>query len=131
MNTEITRRNDRDPTGHDDGARTPAARPPVDVHEDAGGITLKADLPGVAREGLELNVEGDTLTLEARAEVPVPAELRSVYAEARAARFRRSFVLSDELDSSAVDASLHNGVLTLRIPRRAEAQPRRIEVRGG
>lgn len=105
-----------------------ALTPPVDVIEDADGITLYADLPGVGRDRLELQVEADTLTIEAEADLPVPEGLASQHTEVGLARFRRVFTLSKELDTEKVSAELSQGVLTLRIPKAAHAQPRRISV---
>lgn len=110
---------------------TPALVPLVDVTEDDAGITLVADLPGATRETLSLNVDGDTLTIEAPISLEEPGELRAVYAEVRSGRYRRSFTLSRELDSGRIEASLRDGVLTLRLPKLEEARPRRIEVRAG
>jgi HSP20 family molecular chaperone IbpA len=103
--------------------------PPVDVVEDADGIVLYADLPGVPRDKLHLQVESDTLTIEAESDLAVPEELASQHTEVGLARFRRVFTLSKELDTEKVSAELSQGVLTLRIPRAAHAQPRRIAVR--
>lgn len=102
--------------------------PPVDVVEDANGITLYADLPGVPRDKLDLRVESDTLTIEAEADLNVPNDLASSHTEVGLARFRRVFTLSKELDTERVSAELTQGVLTLRIPKAQHAQPRRIEV---
>jgi HSP20 family protein len=102
--------------------------PPVDVIEDANGITLYADLPGVSRDKLHLQVESDTLTIEAQADLSVPEGLTSSHTEVGLARFRRVFTLSKELDTERVSAELAQGVLTLRIPKAQHAQPRRIEV---
>jgi HSP20 family molecular chaperone IbpA len=109
----------------------PAARPAVDVFEDETGITLLADMPGVPKDQLELKVEGDELTIEGSVESSTPEGLEAVYAEVRVPRFRRSFTLSRELDSARIDASLKDGVLTLRIPKQSHAQPRRIAVSAG
>jgi len=103
--------------------------PPVDVVEDAGGITLYADLPGVDRDRLRLQVEAGTLTIEAEADLQVPPELLASHTEVGQPRFRRVFTLSKELDTEKVSAELAQGVLTLRIPKAAHAQPKRIEVR--
>lgn len=108
-----------------------AVLPAVDVYEDESGITLLADMPGVPREQLELKVEGDTLSIEGTMRALTPEGLEAVYAELRVPRYRRSFTLSRELDSAHVDASLKDGVLTLRIPKQAHAQPRRIAVQAG
>ena len=106
----------------------PAVLPVVDVYEDAAGITLLADMPGVPRDQLELKVEGDALLIEGAVQRPTPDGLEAVYAEVRVPRYRRSFTLSRELDSARIDAKLKDGVLTLRIPKQAHAQPRRIAV---
>ncbi|HEU5295102.1 MAG TPA: Hsp20/alpha crystallin family protein [Burkholderiaceae bacterium] len=105
-----------------------AVLPAVDVYEDESGITLLADMPGVPREQLELRVEGDALSIEGSVRALAPEGLEAVYAEVRVPRYRRTFTLSRELDSARIDASLKDGVLTLRIPKQAHAQPRRIEV---
>lgn len=105
-----------------------ALTPPVDVIEDSNGITLYADLPGVSREKLDLRVEADTVTIEAEADLAMPEGLTSQHTEVGLARFRRVFTLSKELDTEKVSAELSQGVLTLRIPKAAHAQPRRIEV---
>ena len=103
--------------------------PAVDVFEDAGGITLVADLPGVAREDLSIGVDGRNLTIDAPVQLGEPSTLTSVYAEVRANHFRRSFELSSDLDTAKIDAGLRDGVLTLRIPKAEQAKPRRIDVR--
>lgn len=110
-------------------AEAPALVPLVDVTEDDAGITLIADIPGATRETLSLNVDGDTLTIEAPISLEETGELRAVYAEVRSGRYRRSFTLSRELDSARIEASLKDGVLTLRLPKLEQAKPRRIEVR--
>lgn len=106
----------------------PAVTPPVDVVEDDSGITLYADLPGVSREGLDVKVEGDTLTIEGTVSLALPENTSALYAELRTARFRRAFTLSRELDTGRIDASLKDGVLRLRVTKQEQAQPRRIEV---
>ena len=123
------------PTQGQGGARTSAAdagqraaTPAVDVFEDESGITLLADMPGVPRDRLEIHVEGDTLQIEGSVNTPMPEGLEAVYAEVRVPRWRRSFTLSRELDTQRIDANLKDGVLTLRIPKQAHAQPRRINV---
>jgi HSP20 family protein len=103
--------------------------PPVDIVEDADGITLKADLPGVSKEGLSIGVEGDTLTVEATVTLGEAAHVQPIYAEVRVAQFRRSFVLGNDLDAERIEAGMRNGVLTLRLPKREQAKPRRIEVK--
>lgn len=122
-----------------EAARTPTAerereraflQPPVDILEDAQGITLYADLPGVNVEGLDVHVEGDnTLFVSGTSNLALPQGAQPVYAEQRSLAFRRRFSLSGDLDPSGIDARLVNGVLTVRIPKKPAAQPRRIEVK--
>ena len=108
-----------------------AVLPAVDVFEDAAGITLLADMPGVPKEQLELKVEGEALLIEGGVQPRTPDGLEAIYAELRVPRYRRSFSLSRELDSTRIEANLKDGVLTLRIPKQAHAQPRRIAVMAG
>jgi HSP20 family molecular chaperone IbpA len=88
-----------------------------------------ADLPGVGREDLAIGVDGRNLTIEAPLKLGEGDSLTAVYAEVRANHFRRSFELSSDLDTTKIDAGLRDGVLTLRIPKAEQAQPRRIDVR--
>ena len=108
----------------------PSLLPPVDIFEDAGGITLLADLPGVAREDLSIGVDGRNLTIDAPLKLGEANALTSVYAEVRANHFRRSFELSSDLDTTRIDAGLRDGVLTLRIPVLEAAKPRKISISG-
>jgi HSP20 family molecular chaperone IbpA len=108
-----------------------ALLPPVDVMEDAQGITLYADLPGVPKEKLNLQLEGDTLTIEGEVSIDTPEGMEAAHAEVSVPRYRRVFTLSKELDGGKVTAELIHGVLTLHIPKAEHAQPRRIEVRAG
>lgn len=107
----------------------PTLRPPVNVFEDAEGITLEADMPGVSRERLQLRVDQDSLLIEGDIQAAVPEGMEALYADVRATRYSRSFALSRELDTENIDASLKDGVLRLRIGKRAEVRPRKIEVR--
>lgn len=107
----------------------PALLPPVDVLEDAEGITLLADLPGVSKEQLHLRVEGDQLGIEAELNLPSIEGLQPLHAEVTRQVYRRTFTLSKELDADRVSAEMNQGVLRVRIPKAAHAQPRRVEVR--
>jgi HSP20 family molecular chaperone IbpA len=121
---EVARKNE-------DAVRRATVTPAVDIVEDSHGITLWADLPGVSREKLDVKVHDARLTIEAEAELPVQGAVRVHHAELRAPRFARAFTVSDDFDTTKIDANLTNGVLRLTIPRREEARPRRVEVRAG
>jgi HSP20 family molecular chaperone IbpA len=99
------------------------------VFENNDGILLIADLPGVPKDKLELRIDNDTLLIEGEIAPDAPENMEAVYAEVRLSRYRRAFSLSAELDTTRIDAQLRNGVLNLRIPKHAHAQPRKIEVK--
>ena len=119
------------PAQEQTGREEPSLMPPVDVVEDATGITLYADLPGVPKDKLQLRVEGDQLSVEAEMALALPQDMAAHHAEVRLSRYRRAFTLSKELDADKVSAELAQGVLRLRIPKASHAQPRRVEVRVG
>jgi HSP20 family molecular chaperone IbpA len=104
-------------------------RPAVDIFEDDTGITVQADLPGVSRERLDIQIDRDNLAIEGKAEIPMPEGLEAIYADVNSTHYQRSFTLSHELDGEKAEASFKDGVLTLRIPKREQYQPRKIEVR--
>ena len=115
--------------GADAAGSDSALLPPVDVIEDADGITLYADLPGVAKDQLHIQVEADNLTIEGEVTLTTPAEMAASHVEVEVPRYRRVFTLSKELDSSKVSAEFKHGVVKLRIPKAEHAQPRRIDIK--
>lgn len=120
-------RNQVTPTNAADSDARPVA-PAVDIFEDANGITLLADMPGVTKDSLDIQLDGDSLTVEGRVDLGLPSDLRALWAEVQVPRFRRAFTLSRELDASRIEANLKDGVLNLRVPKLAQAQARRIQV---
>lgn len=102
--------------------------PPVDVIEDANGITLYADMPGVSKEKLDVNIDADTLTIAGEVTLTMDPKMEARHVEVGVPRYRRSFTLGQELDRSRIAAELKNGVLKLVIPKSEKAKPRRIEV---
>jgi HSP20 family molecular chaperone IbpA len=104
-------------------------RPPADVFEDANGITLQLDMPGVSKDRLSVQTDRNTLTVEGDVQIAMREGMEALYAEVHSTRYRRSFTLSGELEPEKTEANLKDGVLTLHIPKRAELRPRRIEVR--
>ncbi len=128
--TQLTERNEQAVARREgESVRPVKVTPAVDVYEDKQGITLWADLPGVSKEKLQINVHDGSLSIEAEAVVATPGNLRVQHVEMREPRFARTFKLSPELDTSKIEAELRDGVLKLTIPRHEEAQPRRIEVK--
>jgi len=102
--------------------------PPVDVVEDASGITLYADLPGVPKDKLHVRVDADVLSIEAEVKLPLVDNLEASHVEVDLPRFQRTFTLGQELDRDKVRAEFKNGVLKLEIPKSEQARPRKIEI---
>ncbi len=98
-------------------------RPLVDIVEDAEGITLHADVPGVSRENLNVRIDGTTLLLDGLVQFAhgSPTDSGSTH-------YRRTFALSRELETERIEATVKDGVLTVRIPKRAELRPRKIAI---
>ena len=124
---EMTERKAGDLQAH--GETEATLRPLVDVFEDGNGITLHADMPGVSRDRLTLQVDGETLLIEGDAKIEMPKGMEATYADVRATHYRRSFTLSNELKSEGINANLKDGVLVVTIPKREEVRPRKIEVK--
>jgi HSP20 family molecular chaperone IbpA len=104
-------------------------RPPADIFEDVDGITLQMDMPGVSKDRLNVEVDKTSLLVEGDASIDMPQGMEALYADVRSTRYRRSFALSSELEVDKVEANLKDGVLVLRIPKKMEVRPRKIEVR--
>jgi HSP20 family protein len=101
--------------------------PPVDIYETSDGLVVTADLPGVAKDAVDVRVENGLLTLHARSSHKAPGE--PIYREFDLVNFFRQFELSDKVDQGKIAAELKHGVLTLRLPKAEEARPRKVEVK--
>ena len=102
--------------------------PYVNIIEDNESITLKADVPGATKDGIDIDVREGVLTLTATVEPP-PQRLRPVYREYEVGGFTRRFTLGERIDQSRINASLDDGVLTLVLPKAEQAKPRKIEIK--
>ena len=102
--------------------------PPIDIYETNEGLILRADLPGVSLDTLELQVQDNKLTLFGRMEQIVPDNARLMHQEYETGDFLRSFILSDEVDHQHIAAKLNNGVLEVVLPKADKPEPRRIQV---
>ncbi len=115
----------------EEAANSQASRmlPAVDVFEDASGITLYADMPGVHKDKINVRVEGDTLHINGEVTLPVAKDMEASHAEIQSQQYERSFTLGQELDRDKLAAEFKQGVLKLHIPKIERAKPRRIEVK--
>lgn len=101
--------------------------PPVDIYETAEGLVVKADMPGVAKPGLDVRVENNLLTIRGKASHTAPGD--PIYREYGLVNFFRQFELNDKVDQPKISAELKYGVLTMNLPKAEEAKPKNIEVR--
>ena len=102
--------------------------PAVDIYETKEGLIVLADLPGVRLENVDVRVDEGVLTIEGKTSHSPAAT--PVYREFALASFFRQFQLPDQVDVSAINASLDHGVLRLELPWAAKVKPRKIEVKG-
>lgn len=104
--------------------------PPVDIYENASQeIVLKAELPGIAREDIDLRVENNTLTLRGERKRDTEVKQEQYHRVERSyGSFSRSFSLPSRIDTEKVRAEFKDGVLSIVLPVKAEAKPRQIEV---
>lgn len=109
----------------------PVYRPAVDIFQTEDAVLLYADMPGVDESGVDLTLERNQLTIRGSVHpVDLPGQ-RLTYAEYGVGDFERTFTLSDEIDRSAIEASIKDGVLQVRLPKSKEAATRKITVKAG
>src|SRR5262245_9764201 len=126
MNNTVTKTEGR-PVRLTDGSERAYLSPRVDIIETKDAYVLQAEMPGATKEGLEILLENNELTLLAhRPAESMEAEL--VYRESTPRDFRRVFVLDPTIDTAKIDAKLEDGVLTLNLPKAEQVKPRRIRV---
>ena len=104
--------------------------PPVDIYQNGDHeLVLKAELPDMAREDIDITVENFTLTIKGEKKLAGDVkEEQFHHVERRYGTFSRSFSLPQTVDAGKVSAEYKNGVLTVRLPLREEAKPRQIKV---
>jgi HSP20 family protein len=101
--------------------------PAVDIIETEEALTLLADIPGAAKDTLDINVDKGVLTLNAPVSRRMPG--RTIHTEFEFAHYYRQFSIPETLDQEKAKAEFSNGVLTLKIPVTEAAKPRKIEVK--
>ena len=106
-----------------------AYTPPIDIHDGPDGLILEADLPGATEQNLHVQLEDNVLSLHAKIDSPIPDGARLLHEEYRLGDYRRSFILSDEVDREGITAELKNGVLRLFLPKALRSRTRRIEIK--
>jgi HSP20 family protein len=103
--------------------------PTTDIYETEDALTVVLEMPGVDRDNIEVNVENGVLTVEGKINFGKYEGLQPIYSEYNIGPYRRSFRLSSRVDQDNIRAELRDGVVSLVLPKAAEAKPRRIEVK--
>jgi HSP20 family protein len=103
--------------------------PPVDIFETKEGLAVVADLPGVEKQEVQIDVDKGVLSIKATPKSLLPGD--AVQREYALMNYFRQFQLSDAVDQEKIHAEMKYGVLTVHLPRVAEKQPRKIEVQVG
>ena len=115
--------------GEEEQAVTATWAPLVDVFEDADGITLKAELPEVNASDVEIQVEGNTLTLKGERKLEREDKRDSYHRIERTyGAFSRTFTLPNTVDLEHISAESRDGVLRIHLPKKAETKPRQVKV---
>ena len=111
------------------GAYRESWLPSTDIHDSVDQLIIKADLPGMEKDDIEVTVHGNTLFIkgEKKHEEKIQ-DMGCLRSERFFGQFERALPLTDDIDSAKVDASFKNGVLTVTIPKREEAKPKQIKV---
>lgn len=130
MNTTLSQTENRGGSVANLNANTPQVRyltPPANIWETGDGYVLELEMPGVSKDGLELTVENNELTISGRRGAwDIKAE--AVYRESRGFDYRRVFDLDPSIDTSKITAKMEQGILTLTLPKAERVKPRKIAV---
>ena len=103
-------------------------QPAVDIFETKDELVLVADMPGVPPDGVDIDLEGDELSIEGRVRAGEYDGLKPLYVEYGVGGFYRRFTLGEMIDRDGIKAQMKNGVLVLKLPKAERARARRITV---
>jgi len=103
-------------------------RPAVNIYETPEGYTLEAEMPGVNKDGVSVQLEENLLTVEGRRSAPALPETELFYRESSAGDFRRVFEVDPAIEAAKIGARMEQGILTLTLPKAEAAKPRKIAV---
>jgi HSP20 family protein len=129
MNTTVTREQKTQAPAPDQSQnhRQQYVSPEVNIFETKEGYVLQAEMPGVNKQGLDIGLEGNTLTIHGRRKAPaLPGE--TLYRESTALDYRRVFELDPAIDVTRIEAKMEQGILTLQLPKSERVKPRKITV---
>jgi HSP20 family protein len=117
--------------GHGEPTSTTAWSPAVDILETENEIRVKAEVPGVAREDIELNIENNVLTLKGERKFERESKEENYHRIERSyGTFSRSFSIPSSVDATGIKADYKEGVLTITLPKTQKAKPKQISIDG-
>ena len=117
----------RESSKSDRGQAEQFITPPASVTEIADGYMLEIEMPGVKKDGLEISVENNELTIIGRRSLPA-VEGTLIHRESRPENFRRAFEIDPSIDADKISAKIDQGLVTLTLPKAEHVKPRKITV---
>jgi HSP20 family protein len=102
--------------------------PVSDIFETDHALNVVLEMPGVAKENVDIDIDNDVLKISGRIDIAKYEGLQPVYTEYNIGNYSRSFQLSNKIDQDGIKAELKDGVMTLVLPKSEKAKPRRISV---
>ncbi len=103
--------------------------PPVDIYETDNEYVLKADMPGVAKDNVNITFNNNELEITGKVDDEYTSNENMTYREYTLFNYYRKFVVSNAINPEGISALLENGVLTIKLPKREEAKPKKIEIK--
>jgi HSP20 family protein len=120
------------PAGPEEALTTTSFAPPVDIYEDEHDITLKMEVPGIDEEDIDVRMENNTLTVQGVRKIEKEEKEENFRrVERQYGSFTRSFTLPNTLDPEQVSANYEQGMLKIKLAKKAEAKPKQIKVTVG
>ena len=104
--------------------------PHTDIHETSDSVVVAMEVPGVGKSDVDIRLDKGVLTVTGTIDSKKYEALKPIYSEYNVGNFVRSFNVSPKIDSDAISAVIADGVLTVRLPKAKEAQPKRISIQG-
>jgi HSP20 family protein len=125
---ELTTHQKQELTGNESTRPGRTFLPDVDIYETPDSLWLRADMPGVDEQSIEINVNDGVLSIEGQVGVKDYENLAPVYTEYNVGNYARRFTLANTIDTERISARMKNGVLELELPKAEKAKPRRIAI---
>ena len=103
--------------------------PAVDIFETEQAVTVMAEMPGVEKAGVDINLDDDVLTIQGTRTTDIGKEETMLLREYESGSYMRRFTISETINRDKIEATMQNGILTLVLPKVEPAKPRKIEVK--